>query len=298
MRERTKRTRWVVFSVMLMVALLVPLTAFAGNLDSPGAPSSGSGMPTLQGIYEQLDTGTTAPISPTFQGPSSGPTAGSGKSLTDIKSKLPVADNTNGAAEADVHAGKTFWGLRTDGTWGPKTGKLYGGYTCNGTLSSLGRWCDNGDGTIRDMTTGQVWLKNYCDNPHIGVCSTPGPSFWYCTSNWILNMQNGTCSLSDGSALGAWRFPTNSEYQVIMGGTEAITISTPGPFNFPSLAPSSRFWTIELDEMNFMMGAYMCLVEIPEAPPGYSGISPMCMYSVNASNSSNNNYYRMAIRRY
>ncbi|QEM67302.1 hypothetical protein FO488_03460 [Geobacter sp. FeAm09] len=33
-------------------------------------------------------------------------------------------------------------------------------YSCSGTLSPLGRWCDNGDGTVRDMTTGLLWLKN------------------------------------------------------------------------------------------------------------------------------------------
>ena len=31
---------------------------------------------------------------------------------------------------------------------------------CEGTLSVGGRWCDQGDGTVKDMTTGLVWLKN------------------------------------------------------------------------------------------------------------------------------------------
>jgi hypothetical protein len=34
------------------------------------------------------------------------------------------------------------------------------GTTCSGTLSSGGRWCDNGNGTVTDMTTGLIWLKN------------------------------------------------------------------------------------------------------------------------------------------
>ncbi|MBW1813845.1 MAG: hypothetical protein JRJ39_09275 [Deltaproteobacteria bacterium] len=30
---------------------------------------------------------------------------------------------------------------------------------CKGTQSTGGRWCDNGDGTVTDMTTCLVWLK-------------------------------------------------------------------------------------------------------------------------------------------
>ena len=30
---------------------------------------------------------------------------------------------------------------------------------CEGTLSTGGRWCDQGDGTVKDMTNGLVWLK-------------------------------------------------------------------------------------------------------------------------------------------
>ncbi|MBF0476196.1 MAG: hypothetical protein HQK59_10245, partial [Deltaproteobacteria bacterium] len=30
--------------------------------------------------------------------------------------------------------------------------------TCKGSLSHQGRWCNNHDGTVTDMTTGLVWL--------------------------------------------------------------------------------------------------------------------------------------------
>ena len=79
-------------------------------------------MPTLTDIYNQLDTGTVSTPAASFQEPSSGPTTGTGKSLGDIKLKLPAPDNANGAMTGDVLSGKTFWGLRTDGTWGLKTG--------------------------------------------------------------------------------------------------------------------------------------------------------------------------------
>lgn len=31
--------------------------------------------------------------------------------------------------------------------------------TCNGTINGT-RWCDNGNGTVTDLTTGMVWLKD------------------------------------------------------------------------------------------------------------------------------------------
>jgi hypothetical protein len=31
---------------------------------------------------------------------------------------------------------------------------------CEGTLSPLGRWCDQNNGNVKDMTTGLVWLKD------------------------------------------------------------------------------------------------------------------------------------------
>ena len=108
--------------IVAAAVLLLPMTSKAGSLDQPQV---GSGMPTTADIYNRLTTGVavTAPAA-FFQGPGSGPTAGSGRTLTEIQSKLPAADNTNGAAAGDVSLGKTFWGLRTDGTWGVKSGTM------------------------------------------------------------------------------------------------------------------------------------------------------------------------------
>lgn len=106
----------------LLCCLPLPMTAAAGNLDASGAPATGSGMPTLSDIYNRLDTGATSTIPTFFLEPSSGPTVGTGRTLAEIQGKLPVADATNGAVTGDVLQGKTFWGLRTDGTWGLKSG--------------------------------------------------------------------------------------------------------------------------------------------------------------------------------
>jgi hypothetical protein len=119
-------------AALVLSVLLFPVASLAGSLDSPGAPAGGSAMPTLQGIYNQLATGATSSPAGSFQEPAAGPTAGTGKSLTEIKAKLPLPDNTSGATVNDVLSGKTFWGLRTNGTWGHKTGALSSGSDVSG----------------------------------------------------------------------------------------------------------------------------------------------------------------------
>jgi hypothetical protein len=108
--------------IILLLLLLTATQALAGSLTPPGAPDAGSGMPTTAEIYNRLDTGADIAAPGAFKEPTAGPTAGTGRTLAEIQGKLPVADNTNGATAAQVQAGKSFWGLRTDGTWGVKTG--------------------------------------------------------------------------------------------------------------------------------------------------------------------------------
>lgn len=109
-------------SMALVMLAMLPGLAGAGNLDASGAPATGSGMPSTADIYNRLDTGAAIAVPATFREPSAGPGAGTGKTLGEIAAKLPVADDANGAVAADVASGKTFWGLRTDGTWGPASG--------------------------------------------------------------------------------------------------------------------------------------------------------------------------------
>ncbi|WP_460509965.1 Lcl C-terminal domain-containing protein [Hydrogenophaga soli] len=120
-----------------LALLAAALPAWAGSLDAPAAPAAGSGMPSTTDIYNRLDTGATASVPGTFQEPAAGPTTGTGKTLADIAAKLPVPDNTQGAAAGDVANGKTFWGLRTDGTWGATSGAAAAGNNVTGTNGLL-----------------------------------------------------------------------------------------------------------------------------------------------------------------
>lgn len=113
--------------------LAIPLTLMAGNLDSPAPPSDpASSMYTLEDIYNRLTNGAAgAPRSGVFSEPNSGPGA-TGHDLNEIMNLLPKADDINGLSADDVACGKTFWGLRTDGSgWGPQVGTVQ----CPGVIS-------------------------------------------------------------------------------------------------------------------------------------------------------------------
>lgn len=276
--------------LLLTITLLLSCAglALAGNLDSLGPPESGSGMPTLKGIYDRLDTGTFLSVTGGFAEPSAGPTAGTGVTLNNITSVLPQPDNVNGLAPANAPNGKTFWGLRTDGTWGPQTGSnanvvdttsgdavaanlsygktawvdgneitgiLYAGVTCTGTLDGT-RWCDNGNGTVTDLTTGLVWLKN---------ANCFGTKKWVDSSTWddaqtaSGMLKSGSCGLTDGSVEGDWHLLTKNELYVLSHGTEQVRSGTPRAFtgvqaNFYWSATTYSFNTFNAWVVNLSTG--------------------------------------------
>jgi len=99
--------------------------------------------------------------------------------------------------------------------------------TCEGTLSPLGRWCEQNNGTVKDMTTGLVWLKKADwggGKPWVNVNDAT------CIISWDdANTRAGTlyagmpgADLSDGSVQGDWRLPTKSEIVGITVGVEKI----------------------------------------------------------------------------
>jgi hypothetical protein len=108
---------------IMLITALIPLNSLAGNLDPPGPPSAGNGMPTLTGIYNQLTVGTVPTPAASFQEPLSEPTTGTNWTLNDIQVKLPVPDAASGATTGDVLSGRSFWGL-TVGEWGRQTGGM------------------------------------------------------------------------------------------------------------------------------------------------------------------------------
>jgi hypothetical protein len=228
--------------ILLLVLVLVSVFApgvFAGDLEPPAGPDdAGSAMYTLEDAYNRLDTGAAgAKRTGGFTEPSSAP-GSTGVTLDEVMSMMPAADDTDGAAPEDVAAGKTYWGLRTDGTWGLQTGTSATCATCSGTLSAGGRWCDQGDGTVKDMSTGLVWLQNAAWGGQklwrnsSTDCSAPDYTCYDDAHSRAGTLAAGAAGagLSDGSVEGDWHLPTKAELSGLANGTEAIRSGSPGPF--------------------------------------------------------------------
>ncbi|MCX6354784.1 MAG: fibrinogen-like YCDxxxxGGGW domain-containing protein [Candidatus Aureabacteria bacterium] len=115
-----KKLLTIALSLLSMVCL--SYTVIAGSLDSPGAPSAGSGMYTLQNLYDYLASGTALTVQSGFQEPSAAPgsTMKSTRQIGDAMKAL--YDQCNVAAD-NVEFGKTFF-CTQPGSWGVRTGTL------------------------------------------------------------------------------------------------------------------------------------------------------------------------------
>ena len=243
--------------VSLLAASLLPFSAQAGDLDSPSAPTdAGSAMHSLEDVYYRLDSGAVgAKRSGAFREPSAEPSS-TGHTLDEIMTVAPEADNTNGAAPVDVGKGKTYWGLRTDGSWGLQTGTAYpapveesgqitaydtrdDGALRSGVSMPTPRFTDNSNGTVTDNLTGLIWLKN---------ANCGGPMLWSSALAQSNNLGNGQCGLSDGSAPGTWRLPQIKELQSLI---DFGSYSPALPIGHPFLGVQLNFyWSSTTDKVN------------------------------------------------
>lgn len=112
-----------VYTSIIILFCLLPLTAWAGSIDSPAAPDdAASAMFTVDDIYNRINTGiNVSKRGASFEEPLNTPSS-TQHTLDEVMSVAPVPDNVNGASPADVDCGKTFWSLRTDGSWGQQVG--------------------------------------------------------------------------------------------------------------------------------------------------------------------------------
>ena len=140
-------------------------------------------------------------------------------------------DDTVTATDAEIaglDSDLTAENIKKDVVFFGVTGTYEAGATCSGTLNGT-RWCDNGNGTVTDMTTGLVWLKkadwggtkqwdgNNNDNAHVQA--------------GILTPATSDANLSDGSVEGDWRLPTKNELHGITQGTEPVSSSNMRAFS-------------------------------------------------------------------
>ena len=215
----------------LMVAVGMAGMAIAGNIDSPGAPSAGSGMYTLQQVYDYLNAGTVPTIPGSFQEPSAGP-GSTMKTTKEIVAAVatPFAQ-VNGPAAADVKKDVKFFSTAS-GSWGVKTGTLSGGgMAATGQTTSYQtgddgyyqkgiKPVDNGNGTCTDPRTGLMWA-NSATSP---ACNSGSPLVWSSAISWAEGLV--FAGYSD------WRLSNLNElksfYEVSNGYFAALT-NRPGP---------------------------------------------------------------------
>jgi len=110
-------------ALSLLSAVCISYTAIAGSLDSPGAPSAGSGMYTLQNLYDYLTSGAQLTVQTSFQEPTYGPTAGTMKTTKEIGDAVATSFAMCDTTAANVESGKKFF-CTVSGSWGVQTGTL------------------------------------------------------------------------------------------------------------------------------------------------------------------------------
>ena len=69
------------------------------------------------------------------------------------------------------------------------------------------RFCDLGDGSVQDVTTGLVWLRD---------ASCMGPRRWRRAIELVAELGHGQCGLGDGSSPDGWRLPTQAEIESLL----------------------------------------------------------------------------------
>ena len=200
-------------------------TTLAGSLEPAAAPTDpASALYTVNDLFNRLTTGATgAKRSGPFTEPTA-PPGPTGHTTDEIMAVMPTADNANGATVAEVLSGKSFWGLRTDGTWGLKVGTMPmipvaktgqttvylpgdDGTWQKGVAPPTPRFTDNLNGTVTDNATGLIWLQN---------TDCPPPQTWNSAITSVNNLAHGACNLSDNSTAGQWRLPNVKELQSLI----------------------------------------------------------------------------------
>jgi hypothetical protein len=76
----------------------------------------------------------------------------------------------------------------------------------NGNGAGGNRFVDLGNGTVRDTSTGLIWLKD---------ANCFGTKAWQDAMDTAASLVDGQCGLTDGSVAGDWRLPTGEEWQAL-----------------------------------------------------------------------------------
>jgi hypothetical protein len=128
--------------------------------------------------------------------------------------------------------------------WAPTADRAYTAYGATGT-----RFTDNGDGTVTDIWTGLIWLKD----PACFGGTYERPMLWADAFTWAKWLHDGCeicggtnydCNLSDGSNPGDWRLPNINELHSLFG-PDVNWDYLPEPFD--NVKASSIYWSSTTD---------------------------------------------------
>ncbi len=262
-------------AAVVLVMVSIPTAGFAGNIDSPGDPSAGSGMYTLLELYNYLNSGTVPTISGSFQEPSSGP--GSTMKTTkniydDSKAKFDLCD----AQASDVGSGKKFFSTLS-GNWGVKTGT--GSIATDpAPVAKTGQTTSYATGDDGDLEEGVAWPDprwTCYDAEKVEVnCSTGSPVV--VTDDltglmWAKNPSTWTgkswanaiteCNALDLGGYTDWRLPNTKEL---------FSLIDCGQYN-PALPPSHPFTGVELSTDYWSSSTYAAVTTWARAVTMYGG---------------------------
>ena len=210
------------------VLLSTPLPLLAGNIDSSTAPENTSTY-SIGDVCNRLDSGV-AGTPTTFTEPTAGP-GSTGCTVDEVMAKAPVGDNVDGTLVNEVLSGKTFWGLRTDGSWGIKTG----------TLAAVDT--STGNATAADIALGK---KGWVNGVEITGTASGGGS---CTATLPQTGQTRSYATGDdgdlqkGATLPSPRFTDNGDGTVNDNLTGLIWLKDANCFG-------QKDWTTALSDAN------------------------------------------------
>ncbi|MCX6355143.1 MAG: hypothetical protein NTZ78_09610 [Candidatus Aureabacteria bacterium] len=211
-----RRVTVVVVSVMFAAGLCGIVVA--GSIEPSGPPTAGSGMYTLQNLYDYLMSGTALTVQGSFQEPivAPGSTMKTTKEIGDaLKSSYEQCSTT---AVANVESGKPFF-CTQPGSWGVQTGTLVVPPTPTPT------WM------YPDVVViGGMYVARSKDGPG---CAGNATKKWVAANSWA----SGLSWLGLGSG---WRLPSAIEYGFICSMKNT----------HPEMDVAGSYWTATGDATN------------------------------------------------
>ncbi|MCX6355487.1 MAG: DUF1566 domain-containing protein [Candidatus Aureabacteria bacterium] len=197
-----RATLVVVVSVMIAASLCG--TVVAGSLDSPGAPSAGSGMYTLSQIYDYMNSGIKATPVPNFQEPSVAP-GSTMKTTKEIYDDIVAKLDQCPATAANVESGIKFF-CTQPGSWGIQTGTGVMQPTPTPTITSTPTITPTPTpwGYPDVLRIGNVYVASNKDG---NGCAADGRKGWAAAGSWADGL--------DWLGKTDWRLPTIVELNSI-----------------------------------------------------------------------------------